>query len=117
MMLSNERGGHSVSQYEFMQLSRLMLLLPLLALSAAAADVSPLSARGYAVLPQPQQVTLASKDFRFGSGWSVARRGVATADPSVTSLSEGLSSRFHIRPGQGSGTITLAVAPASVTIG
>ncbi|MCX6620935.1 MAG: hypothetical protein NTY38_07610, partial [Acidobacteria bacterium] len=33
------------------------------------AGVSPLAAQGYSVLPEPQQVQLTGKDFRFGPDW------------------------------------------------
>jgi hexosaminidase len=103
-----------------MLLSRLALLLCLLVSSASAAPVSALGARGYAVLPQPQRVTLNAADFRFGPAWGFERKGVGADDIAVTSFIEGLSSRFHIaslRPAKGGGTVTLALAPGSVTIG
>ncbi len=102
-----------------MQLTRVALLILPVAICAVAAPLSPLGARGYAVLPAPQLVTLGGSDFRFGAGWSVERKGVAAADAAVTSLSEGLSSRFHIAPSRTaqSGTVTLVLAPGSVSIG
>jgi hexosaminidase len=89
------------------------------ALCTGAAPASPLVARGYAVLPTPQRVTLSGADFRFGAGWSIGRKGVAAADAAVASLREGLSSRFQITPSPTaqSGTITLVIAPGAVTIG
>jgi hypothetical protein len=71
------------------------------------------------VLPAPQRATLAGADFRFGAGWRVERKGVAPEDAAVTSLSEGLSERFHIALSRAApgGTVTLALAPASVAIG
>jgi hexosaminidase len=102
-----------------MTVPRITLLFALPALSAAA-TVSPLGARGYAVLPEPQQVTLGSADFRFGSGWGVQRRGVSGDDIAVTSLLEGLRSRFHVtlpHAAPAGGAVTLALAPGSVPIG
>jgi hypothetical protein len=71
------------------------------------------------VLPHPQRITL-NADFRFGPTWGFERKGVGPEDIAVTSFHEGLSSRFHIaslRPAQGGGTVTLALAPGSVAIG
>ncbi|MGH9664814.1 MAG: hypothetical protein ACRD9L_10360, partial [Bryobacteraceae bacterium] len=42
-----------------------------LAAASQAATVSPLHARGYAVLPEPQQVRLRAGDFRFGPQWRI----------------------------------------------
>src|SRR5437762_13570664 len=102
-----------------MALSRLTLLLCLCVFSASAA-LSALGARGYAVLPPPQQVTLNPGDFRFGATWGLQRKGVGADDIAVTSLNEGLTSRFRIaslRQAQGGGAVTLALAPGSVAIG
>ncbi len=87
-----------------------------LTLALAVASASPLSDRGYTVLPAPQKVTLSGADFSFGTGWKIERKGVGADDIAVTSLSDGLKSRFHAQSGP-AGTITLAVAPGSVTIG
>src|SRR5689334_12053673 len=101
-----------------MKISALAVLIPL-AISATAAPTSQLGARGYAVLPAPQKVSLTGSDFRFGAGWTVERKGVAAGDSAVTSLSEGLNSRFHIKLSGAAqaGTVTLVLAPGSVTIG
>jgi hypothetical protein len=72
------------------------------------------------VLPEPRSVELGAADFRFGPAWSVERTGVAAKDIAVTSLSEGLKSRFHLAaPGGGTAAIpiTLAISPGSVSIG
>ena len=98
---------------------RLTVLLALPGLPAAAASPLPLAARGYAVLPVPQHVTLTAADFRFGAGCRLERKNVAPGDVAVSSLTEGLTSRFHINlstPSKG-GTITLALARDSVTVG
>lgn len=63
-----------------MRLPVMTLLLPLLAASAVAANVSPPAACGYAVLPEPQRVTLGSGDFRFGAGWGLQLTHVAAGD-------------------------------------
>src|SRR5690242_2753092 len=103
-----------------MSLSRLFLAIPVLALPGFAATASPLAARGYAVLPEPQRVSLSGPDFRFGPGWGIELNGIAAGDSAVSSLNEGLSSRFHTRLADkagSSGTVKLVVAPGSVTIG
>jgi hexosaminidase len=82
--------------------------------------VSVLASRGYAVLPEPRNVTLGAGDFRFGPAWSLLRKGVAANDIAVISLAEGLKSRFHLpgpSAGAGAEQITLAIAPGSVSIG
>jgi hexosaminidase len=86
---------------------------------AAPVPLSPLVARGYTVLPAPQKATLAGADFRFGAGWSIERKGVAAEDAAVTSLHEGLISRFpaaRFRAVPG-GKITLVLAAGSAGIG
>jgi len=99
---------------------RLCLILPGLLFNQATAQVSPLAARGYAVLPEPRRVELGNADFRFGPAWSVQRNGVPANDIAVASLTDGLKSRFHLQgPGGGAGAfqITLASAPGAVAIG
>lgn len=93
------------------------------ALSLAAAP-SPLSARGYSVLPVPQQATLRDRDFEFSEAWRlVVEPGVTPADIALTSLNGGLRSRFHLelnsrnRRGRTGRTISLAARPNSVVIG
>lgn len=102
-----------------MILTRIVLLIFWAAICALAAPPSPLGARGYAVLPEPQKVTLQGSDFRFGDGWSVQHKGIGADDSAVTSLDEGLKSRYKIassRTARG-GTVTLLLNPGSVTIG
>lgn len=43
----------------------------LFCLTGQAQTVSPLFARGYTVIPQPQKVSLGAHDFAFTSGWRV----------------------------------------------
>jgi hexosaminidase len=86
-----------------------------------AATTSPLLARGYAVIPEPQQASLSPKDFRFGAEWSVeAGQGVDRNSEAQRWLGEELDSRFHISLGAGSssvGVLRLEIAPNSVTPG
>ncbi|MHB8520855.1 MAG: glycoside hydrolase family 20 zincin-like fold domain-containing protein [Limisphaerales bacterium] len=92
-------------------------------LSLAAAP-SPLFARGYTVLPAPQQVTLRDRDFEFSEAWRlVVEPGVTPADIAITSLNDGLESRFHLelnsrnRRGRTDRTLSLAITPSSIPIG
>ena len=74
----------------------------------------------FAVLPQPQRVTLNASDFRFGPAWGLALKGVASGDNAVISFNEGLRSRFQLPPlasRQAVGTVTLALSPGAVAIG
>ena len=97
---------------------RLLVLAIALASAGGAAALSPLEARGYAVLPTPQQVALRAGELRFGPGWRLDSGGVPANDPAVRSLAELLESRFHIAlRGNGTGTVRLALAPGSVTPG
>ncbi len=83
-----------------------------------------LFARGYTVIPEPQQVELKGGDFEFGSGWRLnLGSGVKADDVGVESLKEGLASRDGVTletakaghpPG---GAITLTIQPGSVAIG
>jgi N-acetyl-beta-hexosaminidase len=95
-------------------------LLPL-ASWGLADTVSPLFARGYTVIPEPQKVSLNAGDFIFGPGWRLDVDGsVSSNDVAIEALREGLSSRFHIAlngSAAGAGTISLRIAPNSVPVG
>ncbi|MGH9328576.1 MAG: beta-N-acetylhexosaminidase [Terriglobia bacterium] len=96
--------------------------LALIAFTLANGYASPLSSRGYTVLPQPQQVELKGGDFEFGSGWRLELGpGVKASDVSVESLKEGLSRRYGVRldtAGREHGeVITLTLQPGSVAVG
>jgi len=92
------------------------VIFPLLSLCAAAAAESPLASRGYAVLPEPQRVTLAAGDLSFGPSFAVQRKGVAANDIAVTTLTEGLASRFHLKASGGAGATTIAIAIATGSV-
>src|SRR6516225_6850459 len=99
----------------------MIILLCFLAAVLSAAPVSPLTARGYTVLPVPQKVVLKESEFALTDGWRVVLdRGVKPDDVAVESLKERLSERFHLTPGGnsgGAGVIRLSIAPKSVEIG
>jgi hypothetical protein len=89
-----------------------------------ADTISALHARGYAVIPEPQNVTLGRGDFSFGQGWRLELgSGVQPDDIAVVDLREGLQSRFRVRlGGQGQeaakgGVLRLAIRPGAVSAG
>jgi hypothetical protein len=102
-----------------MMVCRTLLILLWLGVSVPAMAEAPLASRGYAVLPEPQRVTLGAGDFRFGPAWSVLRTGVNAGDPAVSSLADGLRTRFHLPAAGGAGAVRihLEIAPGLVAIG
>ena len=100
-----------------------LVLLSFVSLCVSASVTSQLFTRGYTVLPEPQQVTLSGRDVGFGTGWRLKLSGQITSnDIAVTSLLEGLESRFHLTVAEPSGTasagvIHLTISPNSVAIG
>src|SRR5690349_7144222 len=61
---------------------------------AVAQAVSPLTARGYTVLPIPQKVVLGKEDFAISDAWHIVlQRGVKSGDVAVESLKQGLNDR------------------------
>src|SRR3984957_7641862 len=89
--------------------------------SGRAETVSPLFARGYTVIPEPQRVSLGAKDFSFDQTWQIKLdQGVGKDDVAVEALREDLASRFNLRldkGGSGGGTLSLRIEPGSVQIG
>jgi hypothetical protein len=97
-----------------------VLLAILILLPAVAQEPSPLAARGYRVLPEPQVVTLAAGDFRIGPDWRIELGpGVQANDVAHESLREDLLSRFHLHlDSRGkAGAVRLSVQPGSVEPG
>ncbi|MGI9070582.1 MAG: glycoside hydrolase family 20 zincin-like fold domain-containing protein [Bryobacteraceae bacterium] len=91
---------------------------------AQAASPSPLFARGYTVIPEPQKIELSGDDFAFGNGWRlVLDSGVGGDLGAVEILRDDLASRHGVyletasKSGSASKTIRLAIKPGSVTIG
>src|SRR5579864_399257 len=77
---------------------RILTLAITLAVAGRAETVSKLWSRGYAVLPDPQQVELRDGDRQFGPEWQLRRgAGVAENDVAVETLVEELESRFAMR--------------------
>ena len=97
--------------------TRILLLLALLPF-AGAATLSPLAARGYVVVPEPQKVTLGPRDFAIGPEWGIELAGAAADDIAVRSLREDLRARFGLALSNSAGRVVrLAIAPGSVEIG
>jgi len=81
---------------------------------------SPLLARGYTVLPDPQKVSLAGGDFPFGADWRLALGpGVPADEVALETLREDLGTRFRLRlnPRGKAGVVHLEIRPGSVAIG
>ena len=98
-----------------------VIILGLLFAAPARADtVSPLFARGYVVMPQPQTVRLGAADFEFTRSWRVDLQGVASGDAAIEVLNEELERRYHIKlgdPGATAGTLRLLIAANSASVG
>ncbi len=93
-----------------------------LSASASAATASPLFARGYTVIPAPQQVTLSGGDFEFTGVWGLELApGVKADDVAVTSLKEALAERFHLAlreaKGKGGPAVKLVIDAQAVAVG
>jgi hypothetical protein len=106
---------------------RLLLTVGLISLAVQRGygeTVSALFARGYTVLPTPQNVSLTGKDFALTQGWRLELTpGVRADDVAVENLKGDLAARYQLElavegPKRGTaGVIRLAVAAGSVTIG
>src|SRR4051794_3161227 len=86
---------------------------------AWAETVSPLFARGYVVMPQPQVVRLGASEFVFSPDWKIERQNVAAGDAAVEILDEELAKLFHVKqmPSNRGGTLRLVIAPNSAKVG
>jgi hexosaminidase len=88
-----------------------------------AAAQSALFARGYTVIPAPQQVTLRAAEFQVDSGWRlVLGLRVPPNDVAVEALRQDLKTRFDLTLQEGSPadrkpTLLLDVQPNSVVAG
>src|SRR6267378_1925934 len=91
----------------------LVVVLSCFALGKAD-TVSPLYARGYTVLPQPQAVKLGSLDFVFSPHWKLELQGVGPSDIAVQLLQKELKLSNSGLP---SGTLRLILAPNSAVVG
>lgn len=86
-----------------------------------AQAMSPLFARGYTVIPEPQKVSLGTHDFKFGQNWQLKLdTSVAHGDVAVEALQAGLHARFQVQLGTAAGpdgVLLLRIAPGSVSVG
>ena len=83
-------------------------------------SVSPLYARGYSAIPEPQQVKLEGDDFRLTAVWRLELgRGVEPNSAAVEALKEGFEERYGFKwAGGGSGpALHLAVQLGAVPVG
>ncbi|HZQ18303.1 MAG TPA: beta-N-acetylhexosaminidase, partial [Terriglobales bacterium] len=92
------------------------------AITLDAASPSPLFARGYTVIPEPQSVELTGSDFAFGADWRlVLRDEVQSNGAAVQVLREDLASRhgIHLQTSSGSAgkTVQLMISAGSAKIG
>jgi hexosaminidase len=111
------------SRFRLALLSTTLILLCCVS-KARAGTPSLLFARGYTVIPEPQQVDLDGPDFIFGNGWQlVTGNGVQRNAIAVEVLREGLASRhgieLNVAPDADSNAkvIRMAISPGSVNIG
>src|SRR5947207_9029971 len=84
-----------------------------------ADTVSPLYARGYTVMPQPQMVKLGYSDFVFSADWKLELQGVGPNDLAVETFKEELERRFHLKLSESgrAGTLRLILTPNSANVG
>ena len=86
-----------------------------------AQAVSPLYARGYTVVPQPQRVSLGSREFTFSQEWQLKLdASVPSDDVAVATFRQDLGDRFNLTlgaAGKSAGTVTLRIVRGSVQIG
>jgi hexosaminidase len=98
---------------------RILTLAIALAVAGRSETVSKLWSRGYAVIPDPQQVELLDGDQQFGPEWQIQRgAGVAEGDVAIEVLAQELESRFGLRAAVGTATVVrLEMKAASVIPG
>jgi hypothetical protein len=98
---------------------RILTLAIALAVAGRAETISKLWSRGYAVIPDPQQVELLDGDRQFGPEWMLQRgTGVSEGDVAVETLAQELESRFGLRPAAGAATVVrLEIKAGSVIPG
>jgi hypothetical protein len=96
-------------------------ILACLCSAGNAQAVSALFARGYTVVPAPQDVVLESKDFAFGQSWQLQlQKNVSSNDVAVELLRNDLAARFHVTlmaSNEPSNVVSLSILPGSIQIG
>jgi hexosaminidase len=95
------------------------LLLALLSALCQAQPVSDLHARGYTLLPAPQQVAFEGGDFELAGPWALeAGPGAEAAPAALDTLRTELAERFHFSFAPSAPRrVRLTIAPASVAEG
>ncbi|MCC6365984.1 MAG: beta-N-acetylhexosaminidase [Bryobacterales bacterium] len=97
-----------------------LILALFLSLPAVADTVSPLFARGYTVMPQPQVVKLGTGEFVFSEDWKLELDGVSPGDSALEMLREEFAERFHRRLSPSSnaaGVLRLVIAAGPAKVG
>jgi hypothetical protein len=100
----------------------LALALTLSSANVLSSTVSPLTSRGYTVVPEPQRVKLAG-DFEFKAGWKlVLGEKVLSSDVAVESLKDDLKVRFQLTGAENqktpaANTVRLTLVPGSIEPG
>ena len=98
-----------------------LILISTDALPGIGATLSPLFARGYTLIPTPQNVVLGTKDFEFTPAWRLeSGPGIKPDDTAIQSLKEGLQERFGMTlrgSRDAAGVVHLVVAPNQVVVG
>jgi hypothetical protein len=88
--------------------------------TAASTSTHSLSASGYTLLPEPQRVRYAGKQFQFGSGWHLRLESHVEKDNmAVEILRQDLARRFGLHIATGAvpvRDVTLEIIPSSVAI-
>ena len=114
----------TASTYSLSARSSALLSLAFLIPSISAETLSPLTARGYTVLPIPQKIALGTQEFALTDGWQLALDRSVKADQSaVVSLKEQWSERFQLSLAEGAGgrsqagVLRLAITPKAVGVG
>jgi hypothetical protein len=92
------------------------MAVTIMAQTQAFGVVTPLRARGYTVLPTPQQVELEQGDIHLDATWKIALQDVKADDIAVTTLTQGLREKagIDLSTGQGGKTIRLAVKAGTI---
>ncbi len=83
----------------------------------ASGVVTPLRARGYTVLPTPQQVELQANDIPIDASWKIVRADLKTDDIAVATLTQGLREKTGLDLAvaePGGKTIRLAVKSGTI---
>ncbi len=86
-------------------LAAVPLVAILLASACGAQSLSTLAARGYHVLPLPQQIQLDPTDVRFGPTFSIQNEAGTGGSGAVASLQEHMAERFGRKPAPSGGTV------------